>query len=116
MAKATGEMIKRAFQLQDKGLSGVKIREELKNSNIPAYLRIRPILEKGEMPPDKGNAYSLPSCRDYLDNYRNEPDFKADNPEPRADYEALCVRVSYELGETARKAIDGLLALVGVKL
>ena len=32
------------------------------------------------------------------------------------DPEALKIRVSFELGETARKAIDGLLALVGVKL
>lgn len=30
--------------------------------------------------------------------------------------EALRIRVSFELGETAKKAIDGLLALVGVKL
>ncbi len=32
------------------------------------------------------------------------------------DNEALRIRVSFELGETAKKAIDGLLALVGVKL
>lgn len=32
------------------------------------------------------------------------------------DPDILRVRVSFELGETARKAIDGLLALVGVKL
>jgi IS30 family transposase len=30
--------------------------------------------------------------------------------------EALRIRVSFELGETAKKAIDGLLALAGVKL
>lgn len=30
--------------------------------------------------------------------------------------EALRIRVSFELGETAKKAIDGLLALVGVTL
>ena len=32
------------------------------------------------------------------------------------DPDSLRIRVSFELGETARKAIDGLLALVGVKL
>ena len=50
----------------------MKIREEVKNSNISAYLRIRPILEKGEMPPDKGKAYSLPACKDYIENHRNK--------------------------------------------
>jgi hypothetical protein len=38
------------------------------------------------------------------------PEHAADNPEE------LKIRVSFELGETARRAIDGLLALVGVKL
>ena len=38
------------------------------------------------------------------------------NNEELIDPEALRVRVSFELGETARKAIDALLALVGVRL
>lgn len=37
------------------------------------------------------------------------------NESAEESYEALLLRVSFELGETARKAIDGLLALVGVK-
>ena len=32
------------------------------------------------------------------------------------EIEALRIRVSFELGEAAKRAIDGLLALVGVKL
>ena len=35
---------------------------------------------------------------------------------PEEENESLRIRVSFELGETAKKAIDGLLALVGVKL
>lgn len=36
--------------------------------------------------------------------------------ESEEDIEAVKIRVSFELGETAKKAIDGLLALAGVKL
>lgn len=38
-----------------------------------------------------------------------------EDKEEEIDPEELKIRVSIEIGETARKAIDGLLALVGVK-
>lgn len=72
MAKTTGETIARAFELKDKGLNQRQIALELKNSNIPAYLRMRSTLEDGVMPPDKGSAYSLAACRDYIENYRTK--------------------------------------------
>lgn len=116
MARTTGAVISRAFELQDKGMPGTKIAEELKNKNIGAYLRLRPVLEKGETPPYAGSKYSVLACQDYIDNYLNKPEQEVTEPNDKSDPEALRIRVSFELGETARRAIDGLLALVGVKL
>ena len=113
-------MIHKAFELRDKGLTYHQIAERVGCTNIGVYVKLRPFLDKGEMPPDKGSAYSLPACRDYIDNYKNMKTDEADEQkacDPEVfDPEALKIRVSFELGETARKAIDGLLALVGVRL
>jgi len=66
-------MIKRAFELQDKGLTRQQIAEELHNTNIGVYIKLRPILDRGELPEDKGSAYSIPACKDYIENYWNKP-------------------------------------------
>lgn len=119
MAKTTGETIARAFELSDKGLNQRQIAVELHNSNIPAYLRLRPDLDNGIMPPDKGSAYSLRACREYIDNYRGKQTETVDTEQDseELDIESFKVlRATFELGETARRAIDGLLAMVGVRL
>ena len=114
MAKTTGDTIARAFELIDMGMTQKQVAQELKNSNIPAYVRVRSLLDDGVMPPDKGSAYSLNACRDYIDNYRNRP---AENDNDGLDIESFKVlRATFELGEIARRAIDGLLATLGVKL
>lgn len=114
MARTTGETIAHAYELHDKGMTQKQIAQELNNSNIPAYIRLMPLLTNGVMPPDKGSAYSLNACRDYIDNYMNRP---AENDNDGLDIESFKVlRATFELGEIARRAIDGLLATLGVKL
>lgn len=68
--------------------------------------------------------YSEYEIASHIAAYKKDPDKSKrleeeplkDEGSTEYDSEVLKIRVSYELGETARRAIDGLLALVGVKL
>ena len=102
MARASGETIRKAYELQDNGLSGVKIAAELQNKNIGAYLRLRSILESGEMPPDAGSKYSLPACKDFIDNYLNKPE----DIETKVDYAPDTELSAKDKKELAMYALD----------